>query len=73
MRTRIDCCRDCPDRYSACHDRCEKYKTQRAELDAHNAERQARSKELFDAQSTKKVVHAIAERRAKARAQRKHH
>lgn len=38
-RYRIDCCKpDCPDRSGECHGTCEKYLTQRAELDATNAE-----------------------------------
>ena len=26
---KVDCCRDCTERYPGCHDRCEKYQTQR--------------------------------------------
>lgn len=27
-------CKDCPDRYTACHDHCDKYKAWKAEKDA---------------------------------------
>lgn len=38
-RYKIDCCTpDCPNRHGECHGTCEKYKTQRAELDATNEE-----------------------------------
>jgi hypothetical protein len=39
-RLKIDCCKpDCPKRSGECHGTCEKYKKQRAELDATNAEK----------------------------------
>ena len=28
-------CKDCPDRHTACHDSCEKYKKYRAEIDSY--------------------------------------
>ena len=28
---KINCCRDCPNRYPACHDTCETYQEQKAE------------------------------------------
>lgn len=37
MRDRIDCCRDCEDRYPGCGATCKEYKDQRAELDATKA------------------------------------
>lgn len=38
MRTKIDCCaKDCPDRCAGCHAQCERYQTQRKELDETNA------------------------------------
>ena len=39
-RYKIDCCKpNCPDRSGDCHGTCERYLTQRAELDATNAEK----------------------------------
>ena len=29
----IDCCKDCRERFEACHDRCERYKSAKAEWD----------------------------------------
>lgn len=34
----ITCCKDCQERYPACHGHCEKYIQQRAEYDAAKAE-----------------------------------
>ena len=42
MRTRIDCCHHCPDRVPGCHGSCEKYLTQKAELEETKAETQKR-------------------------------
>ena len=41
--TKITCCKDCQDRYPCCHGSCEKYITQRAELDAYNAEQRKKA------------------------------
>lgn len=38
MRTRIDCCYQCPDRYPGCHGECEKYIQQKKELEESKAE-----------------------------------
>ena len=32
-RFRIECCRDCLDRFPGCHGQCEKYKQERAEYE----------------------------------------
>lgn len=42
MRTRIDSCYQCPDRYPGCHAECEKYQKQKEEYEATRAERQAK-------------------------------
>ena len=48
-RQRItECCKDCPDRYPACHDKCEKYKTAKAEWDER--------RELIKAEKSKAVA-----------------
>lgn len=38
MRTRIDSCYQCPDRYPGCHGSCEKYIQQKKELEESKAE-----------------------------------
>ena len=41
---RITVCRDCKERYPACHDYCEKYKEQKqSELDALKSDRKQRT------------------------------
>ncbi len=37
-RYKIECCQDCATRHPGCHSECEKYKTERAELDETLAE-----------------------------------
>jgi hypothetical protein len=38
-RYKIECCRDCPDRFPGCHGQCEKYRKERAEYDETMAEK----------------------------------
>ena len=38
-RYKIDCCMNCPDRYPGCHGKCERYITQKAELEETQAQR----------------------------------
>lgn len=42
MRTRIDCCYNCPDRFPGCHGSCEKYIQQKRELEEAKAEARKR-------------------------------
>lgn len=44
MRSQVNApCRDCPDRYLACHDHCPKYQAFRAERERLYAEKQISS------------------------------
>lgn len=44
MRGLSDCCRQCTERYPACHDHCEKYLDARKEWETHKR----RSREMYD-------------------------
>ena len=49
----INPCKDCPDRHSSCHSRCDKYKTWKAEWDAlRENERKRKEQEAISWRST---------------------
>jgi len=43
---KITCCRDCPDRFQACHDRCEVYQAEKAK--AQEAKKREEAYELVE-------------------------
>ena len=57
-----NCCRDCKDRYPACHDYCEKYQAAAKEWEKHKAHVKA---ERFDEFYLYKITSIKAESRRK--------
>lgn len=64
-RRNITCCKGCAERHEACHDKCERYREQKAELNAANTERQEAVNQMLGYKAAKRRIKNIAIRREK--------